>query len=234
MKDLLCCIAHHANPDRLQYLQRVLKAFADEYAISHDIIVDTNVAALLDVQGANVTICSHVSLEHPFHLCWQHRKHMRDRIEDYKYFYYTEDDIYLPFANFLHYQARFAVLWPNYVPGFIRVEKHDGEEWVVDVTERQPCVPVRTFHCALKQPYHGFWILPQEALKAGIWEHFVQLHHSREAAASFPMADLGKTALVKIEDGKVIPECWAYHISNSYAPCPTSPFGKLKVGEIFL
>lgn len=232
-KDLLICLAHHANPDRLQYLQRVLKAFADEYECSHDLIVDTNSPALLDVQGANVTIVSHVSLEHPFHLAWQHRKHMRDRIDDYRWLAYFENDLCLPFANFLHYQDRYTRLEATgCVPGFIRVEEYNGEQYVVDVTERQP-LPAGN-HVALKQPYFGFWIMPQDALKASMGPKFVRLSDSREAAASFPMADLGKTALVQIDDGKVIPECWAYHISNSYAPCPTSPFGKIKVADIFL
>lgn len=235
MKDLLICVAHHSQPDRLPYLQAVLKAFADEYELTHDIIIDTQVAALLDVQGANVTICSHVSLAHPFFLTWFHRQHMLDRIADYRWFMYIEDDIYLPFANFDHYRTRFEVLWPHgYVPGFIRVEKHDGEEWAVDQTERQPCMPVLTTHAALRQPYHALWCLPQRALKENIGPNFARMSDSREAAASFPMADLGKTALVQIDDGKVIPECFAYHLSNSYAPCSTSPHGKIKVSEIFL
>lgn len=247
MKDLLICIAHHSTPGRGQYLASILKAFATEYKLTLDIIVDTQIADVhidvADMWGRITTIVSHVSLEHPFHLCWQHRRHMKERIEDYRYFLYIEDDIYLPFENFEHYRTRFELLWPDFVPGFVRVEKHEGEEYAVDVTERQPCVPVRTTHAALRQPYHGFWIMPQQALKETMPADFVRLSDSREAAASYPMAELGKTALVQIDDGKVtpdslayqvVPECFAYHLSNNYAPCPTSLHGKIKVAEIFL
>lgn len=233
MKDLLICVAHHAAPDRLQYLLRVLEAFA-EYELSLDILIDTN-AAGLDVRGKNITTVHHTSFDHPFFLTWMHRRHMKDRIEDYHAFAYFEDDILLPFENFDHYQTRFGLLWPDYAPGFIRVEKYKGEEYAVDVTKRQPCFAVRTFHTALRQPYHGFWIMPQKALKETMTPDFVRLSDSREAAASYPMWGLGKTVLVQIDDeGKVIRECFAYHLSNSYASCPTSPHGKIKVSDIFL
>jgi hypothetical protein len=250
-KDLLVCIAHHSTPGRGQYLATILKAFATEYKLTLDIIIDTQRPDVridpADIYGAITTVVSHVSLEHPFHLAWCHRRHMWDRIEDYSWFMYIEDDIYLPFATFDHYRTRFELLWPDFIPGFVRVEKHEGEEYAVDVTERQPCVPVRTNHAALKQPYHGFWIMPQRALKETMRGDFVRVSDSREMAASYPMWELGKTALVQIDGGErfssdaservrfqVIPECFAYHLPNGYAACPESPFGKIKVSEIFL
>lgn len=232
MKDLLISISHHANPDRLQYLLRVLKTFS-EYPISHDVVIDTN-AVGLDVRGENLTVVSHPSLAHDFHLCWQHRVHFRDRLDDYRWFLYCENDIAVPFSHFDHYRTRFFLLWSDYVPGFVRFEKHDGEEWAVDQTERQPCVCVRSYHCALNQPYHGFWCLPQDALRDTMRPDFVRLSDSREAAASYPMADLNKTALVEVKDHRVSPLCCVHHLPNTYAPCETSPHAKIKVADIFL
>lgn len=229
---LLACISHYHSPERLQYLLRMLEAFV-EYELTVDIIIDANVEGL-EVTGENLTTVHHVSLEHPFHLCWCHRRHIRDRLEAYDWFMYIEDDIFLPFANFQRYMTNFQTLWPNFVPSFIRVEEFSGEEYVLDVTERQSFAPVIPSFCTLNSPYHGFWIMPRRALKQTMTPDFVRLSDSRETAASFPMWELNKTPVVEIDGKQVARTSMAYHLTNSYAPCPTSPFGKIKLSEIFL
>lgn len=208
--------------------------FAVDYdEVTLDIIIDTNVAAL-DVEGENVTTVHHAFLAHPFHLCWCHRRHMRERIDDYRWFIYIEDDIYLPFENFEHYQRNFELLWPDHVPSFIRVEEFEGEEYVLDLTERQ-CFPLSDSRfCTLTQPYHGFWIMPQWALKQTMRGDFVRLSDSREIAASYPMWELQKTPVVELDGKQISRKCFAYHLSNNYAPCKTSPHGKIGVADIFL
>lgn len=232
MKDLLVTIAHHSAPGRLQYLRRMLEEFA-KYELTNDVLIDTDVAGL-DVHGDNITTVHHPSLAHPFHLTWIHRQHMKAELENYRYLAYFEDDILLPWENFDHYRERFFLLWPDYVPGFVRVETYNGEQFAVDATERTPIQCVRDYHCALRQSYHGFWIMPQEALKATMKPDFVRVSDSREAAASYPMADLNKAVLVEVEAGGVSKKSLAYHLSNSYAPCATSPHGKISVADIFL
>lgn len=232
MKDLLVCVAHHHALDRLPYLRRVLDGLA-EYELSADIIIDTNIAAL-DVKGENVTIVSHVSLEHPFFLAWCHRRHIKERIDDYRWFLYIEDDIHLPFENFAHYQRNFELLWPDYVPSFVRVEEFDGEEWALDVTQRQECKEIQPDFCTLTQPYNGFWIMPQKALKETMRGDFARLSESREVAASYVMWELNKTPLVELDGKQISRKCFAYHLPNNYAPCKTSPHGKIRVADIFL
>lgn len=234
MKDLLVAVSHHDATDRREYLRRVLKTFA-EYPLSVDLIVDTQVTDL-HVLGDNVTVVSHPNLAHPFELCWKHRVHFRDQIENYATFFYIENDMVLPYENFLAYQRNFEQLWPaGYVPGFVRVEQHEGEEYAVDQVERQAWNEKVPGFCALNPGYHGFWILPRQVLKdAMATTNFVRLSDSREAAASFPLADLGRTALVQVEGKHVARTSLAYHVSNKYAPCPTSGNGKIKLGELFL
>lgn len=214
---------------------RVLRYFRDEYAIEHEIIIDTDTELPCPTVGEeNVTAVIHTDLAHPFFLTWQHRKHFKERIEDYDWVFYCEDDLYLPFENFQAYTSSFEILWPHYVPALVRVEKFEGEEWALDITERQPCVPAITSFCALKQPYYqGCWIMPKWALKQTMTSDFARLSDSREAAASFPLWELNKIPVVEVEDGKVSRRCFAYHLPNNYAPCPTSPHGKIKVAEIF-
>lgn len=230
--ELLICITHHHSTDRLEYLLQILQSFKDEYSLRHDIIVDTNAA--LDVTGDNTTTVHHNSLAHPFHLAWMHRQHMKERIEDYDWFMYVEDDIYLPFENFLNYLRNFELLWPDYVPSFVRVERFNGEEYALDVTTRRECNLVQDGFCTLKQPYHGFWIMPQQALKETMRSDFVRLSESREVAASYPMWELHKTPVVQIEGNHVSRLCYAHHLPNNYARCPADPHAKIKVADIFL
>lgn len=247
MKDLLVCVPHHHQPDRLPYLLRVLETFA-EYELACDVIVDTNVAGLA-VKGDNVSTVHHASMAHPFHLTWFHRQHIRSEIENYRWYAYIEDDLLLPFTHFERYRENFEMVWPNAVPAFLRIEAMNGVNFAVDVTVKQSCVPVviqdRTF-CTLAQPYHAAWILPQKALRESLRQDFVRLSDSRETAASFPSWELGKTPLVQIELStpldpevskpryQIHPECWAFHVPNNYSREPESPHGKIPVKEIFV
>lgn len=234
MRDLLICIAHYSAPGRLQYLRRILEEFA-KYELSHDILIDTDVAGL-DVRGDNITTVHHTSLAHPFHLTWQHRKHMRARMERYRWFAYFEDDLLLPFENFLHYMDNFALLWPKHIPAFLRVETLDGVEFALDVTHRQALNPIaiqETF-CSLDQPYHACWIMPQWALRESMTPEFDRVSESREVSASFPMWELNKAPLVELDGNQISRKCFVYHLPNNYCRAPESPHGKIRVEEIFL
>lgn len=234
MRDLLITIAHHSAPGRLQYLRRMLGEFA-RYELSHDILIDTNVAGL-DVRGDNVQTVHHDSLAHAFHLTWQHRKHMRARIDRYRWLLYLEDDLLLPFSNFQRYQENFALLWPKYVPSFLRVETLEGVEFALDVTDRQQLKPIqvgeRTF-TILSQPYHACWCMSQAALRECITPEFDRVSESREVAASFPMWELNKTPLLQIEGNQVSKKCLVSHLPNNYVSCSTSPHAKIKVEDAF-
>lgn len=235
MRDLLITVAHHHTPERLTYLLRILKAFRDEYALDYDVVIDSN-AELLAVTGENVRTVVHTNLEHPFHLTWQHRFHMEAERDNYGWCAYFEDDLLLPFENFLRYMDNFAILWPKYIPSFIRIETMNGVEFVVDVTQQQALNPIaiEQSFCSLIQPYHGFWIMPQWALKQTMTPEFTRVSDSREAAASYPMADLHKTPVVELDGKRVSRHSFAWHLPNNYCRAPESPFGKIKVEDIFL
>lgn len=236
MLDLLICIAHHHQaPDRLQYLQRILKCFRDEYALDYNIVIDSN-AELPEFTRENVRVVHHANLEHPFNLTWQHRKHMRAEIDNYHWFMYIEDDLLLPFANFQNYQENFRLLWPNCVPSFLRVETFEGAEFALDVTVPQEYKPIQTgkrSFATLTQPYHGLWCMPQRELKENMAPEFDRVSDSREVAASFPMWELGKTPLIELDGKQISRKCFAYHLPNNYAPCKSSPHAKIRIDDVF-
>lgn len=236
-KSLLICIAFHYNPDRLGLLKDVLQNIIDNYPADTDIIIDCNTFPIVDWQMPQVTVHEHHELQHPFHLTWKHRFHMKENIDLYENFMYLEDDMLLPYENYVNYMENFKLLWPRYIPSFIRIEQKDGERYVVDVTQEQQlfseAIGVKKF-ATLDQPYHGFWIMPGKELKETMTSDFARYDQSRETAASYPMWELRKQPMVEIEDGQVSEKCYAYHISNNYARSAESPFAKINPKDIFI
>lgn len=236
-KSLLICISAHYDPERRKYLERILFVFLNDYKCSKDIIIDTNTHDLDYLNEEGIEVCVHKELRHPFYLTWVHRKHMKDNIEKYSNFMYIEGDIELPYENYCNYLENFKILYPNFIPSFIRIEEANGNEYITDATERQKLkiieIDGKQF-ITLKNPYHGFWIMPKKQLEESIDSNFVRLHESREHAASYPMWGLNKIPLVEIENNLVSKLCYSYHLPNNYALSKESQFGKIKPENIFI
>jgi|ERR1019366_2083926 hypothetical protein len=239
-KSLLVCVAFHYNPDRLQYLNKVVDNIILNYPKDTDIIIDTNVEFVNNWHHLlNIDICAHTNLTHPFHLAWQHRKHILRNIEDYDNFAYFEDDTLLPYENYLNYLENFKLLFPQYVPAMIRIEEKGGEQFVTDIIEPQEQVQtldkLGRFYSELKAPnnYNGFWIMPAKDLKWSMISNFDRVHQSREHAASYVAWELQKPTMIQIEDGVVSEKCYAYHLPNNYSKSPESKNAKLNPKNIF-
>jgi hypothetical protein len=237
---LLICIAFHYNPDRIKYLTRVIDAFLNEYKVDLKLIVDTNTFDLEHYnKHENIQVFVHEKLNHPFHLTWMHRKHIKENINLYDCFMYVEDDMYLPFENFKNYLENFKILWPKYVPSFVRIEQKDGHDFISDVPEKQPLNKVsiggKEFN-EFKFPfnYHAFWLLPQKELKGSMKDNFVSLSDGREFAAMYTGWELGKKALVELDGGLISKKSYSYHLPNNYALSEGHPNGKIKIDEIFI
>ncbi len=242
MKKLLVCIAFHYNPelDRFKYLMGVIGNFIYNYKdFDINIIIDTNTPInfyeIFSRPDSIVRHIAHPNLAHPFHLTWMHRKHIKDNIDNYDYFMYCEDDMLVPYENFLNYIETFERLWPLYVPGFIRVEEFEGVQYCSDVTQQHKCIPYKFgnrqfFALPYLENYHAFWIMPQKQLKETIKPDFVKVTDGREFAAMYTGWELGKPCLVEIENGQVSPKCYSYHLPNNYA----NSRKLIKVNEIFI
>lgn len=239
-KSLLICIAFHYVPERVKYLIQVINYIQAFYEVSFDIIVDTNIDKGHIAPGIKFVI--HSGLEHPFHLTSCHRQHMKDNINKYDNFMYIEDDILVPYENYLNYIENFKLLYPEFVPSFIRIEEKNGEEYVSDVLERRELYYTIAMGFSEKQfaalifpqDYHGFWVMPQKELKESINENFLKVSDGREFNAMWVGWGLGKTALVEIENGQVSKKCYSYHLPNNYALAEGIKNGKIKANEIFI
>lgn len=237
-KDLLITIAFHYSPDRIKYLDKVLGNILGNYKCSGIIIIDTNTHDIDYINEDNITVCVHENLEHPFYLTSMHRQHIKNNIDDYENFMYIEYDMLLPYENYLNYLENFKILYPKYVPSFIRIEKKDGIEYVSDVLEKQNLDLIAVgdkIFCEILfyQNYHGFWIMPAKELKEVMNETFTTISDNRESNAMFVGWGLGKQTLLEIENGQVSKKCYSYHLPNNYIES-NMPNAKIKASEIFI
>lgn len=258
---LLVCISFHFSKEKLSYLKQVLKNHIENY--NCDVIIDTNSKDInqqisefeLEIKLKKIEIFIHEKLSHPFFLTWTHRDHFIKKINEYEVFMYVEDDILVPYENYINYLKNFDLLWPNYIPSFIRIEEKEGIFYNADcfyrtIAREKNIVKIENKKfIELDNPYHGFWIMPREPLKQSINEHFACVTEEktwiREIAASYGLKpskkryakwkskDIQKPGLVELsEDYKVSNLCYSYHLTNKYINDQRFNFGKIKVDKI--
>lgn len=244
---LLVCIAFFYTEEHSKYLKILLNNFRT-YQNSVYVIVDTNsektVTLLKDYK--NVEVCVY-DLQKPFHLTWMHRKHIIENIDKYDVFMYTEDDMVVPYENYLDYLEKFSYLWPNDVPSFIRIEEKCGVLYNVDNVRINSFLPKQILFIqgrmfvSLKNSYHAFWIMPQKELKSTMTQNFFRLEHSRisrEISASYPSLELQKKGLVELVGSfpfnlRISNRCYSYHLPNYYTnSLEWEHYGKIKVADL--
>ena len=145
-----------------------------------------------------------------------------NNINNFKLFLYVEDDIDIPFENFIRYIENIAILYPARYPAFFRIEDHDTEKYWVEsentnIIRYNEIVELngRRF-LSLKSSYHACWAMTQKELAESINENFanpnfihpdiLELHKNtgwdiygiREVAASYPTCSLNKQCFVEI------------------------------------
>jgi hypothetical protein len=269
MKNLLICISFYYKKERYKYLNALIKNFLS-YDVDLDIIIDTNNKDAINLiyeefSKEKIKIFVHDNLENNFFLTWKHRQHFKNNILKYKNFYYTEDDIYLSFKNYKNYILEFSRLWPNYIPSFVRIESYEKDlyhtdSYVKTFIDKNDIVKIQDqIYVSIHNSYHGFWIMPQEALLKCLNEKFCQPIHSektREIAASFGLQvinlkrnksklfvhinnllnsnDIKKEGLLKLEKYKyeISDTSYSFHLPNNYIHDKKYNLAKIKIQDV--
>lgn len=200
-------------------------------------------------------VFAHERLSHPFHLAWVHRAHFRREIDAYGAFMYVEDDIFVPRENYLNYLNLFGLMWPQFIPSFVRTEEKDGVLYCTDAfirtrISRRDILNIggREF-VTLDNPYHAFWVMPRDALKASMNKDFERIHEGgkwvREIAASYGLMpgkrqcvrwdsyDVQRRGLVEVDRRlKVSTLCRVRHTTNKYINDRGFNFGKIRLDRV--
>jgi len=254
---LLICIAFHYVPERYKYLKTVLLRFIETYKINIHIHIDTNSEESITLvrndfntylDSGGISIHTHTNLQHPFLLTWMHRLFMASNINNFELFMYLEDDIDIPFENFIRYIENIEILYPARYPAFFRIEKQDSEKYWVDgpanIIRYNEIIELngRRF-LSLKSSYHACWAMRQKDLGELINDNFInprfidpailELHKNtgwnswgiREIAASYPLYSLNKQCFVEIlpREGSgvlVSPLSMVEHLPKNYTSGP--------------
>lgn len=257
---LLVCVCFHYSNDKFPHLCDVVDNFLSNYPES-DIIIDTN--SLISEREISkkfglshrLRVFVHGSLDHPFHLAWMHRRHFRRNLAEYDVFMYVEDDIFVPRENYLNYLEVFAILWPKFIPSFVRTEEKDGvlycaDAFVTTKIGRYDVIEIggRKF-VTLDNPYHAFWIMTRDALRESMNGDFERVYEGdkwiREIAASYGLMpgirpcvkwgsyDVQKRGLVEVDRKMMVsPLCMVRHTTNKYINDKAFNFGKIRMDRL--
>lgn len=264
-KMLISIIYHHPGlgSNRFRYLYTILENFMKNYTDYYCVVsVETNsresVSEIMntfynDILMFKIKIKIHKGLTHPYNLAKMHRKLFFKEINNYDYFMYIEDDMFIPYKNFQDYIQKYDIFqeWnksshqkPQYIPGFVRVETMNNEWYNTDNSVIQVIKPNDVIKIAdrnfimINNPYHAFWILSQETLKSAICNNpnrFIAVKddmYIREKMASFPREELQYTQLVELDESyKIKNTCYAQHLGNNYVNS-SGGFGSIKINDL--
>lgn len=244
-KDLLIAISFQYRESRVPILKLVLDNFLLEYKKLHpQVVVHTNTNATLyqlsyigfDRSGSDLSILVQGNLNDPFDLAWMHREYFLDRIGEFRWFLYSEDDIYIPVGTFERYMHNFYLLWPQFVPAALRIEFKDGTPYLLD-NNKPGCFfrqikGITSKFAQFQNPYHAFWAMPAYALIDILnmtdgrpaypriaYSKLLHYHgkQKREHAAALLTFQLRVPALVEVEGQEIYKHALVVHLTNNYA-----------------
>jgi hypothetical protein len=268
-------VAAHYVPKRVPFLAQVLEAIADWDRPSVAITLVTNDLALadeammlaavakLEARGFSVTYDKVHGLEHPWHLTWWHKTHLREwhsregSPEDL--FMYVEDDIVVSRENLAYFQ-RFlpSCKAAGVLPGFLRYESlPDGTRMSPDARGYQAVTPAQikvidgqTFVAPIYSYWAGF-VLDRELCSeylASPWSNIEtadtmsQSHrHSCRVQSAWALtfqqvpAGLPSRYVVPVDQScRPLTCCQVWHSANNYTVSKQYNFGTVRMDDMFM
>lgn len=192
IEKLMVCIAFHYLPERLKYLEEIVKNQAN-LAKSIDTYVLTQTKKAEEIEQIKAILPSHDhinyeiltfdQLRHPYLLTWTHKDVFKNGYfsnKNYDYFLYVEDDIKITHENILYWKnTRPKLKQYGLYPSFMRVEWNDSlKEWMVlDIDRSASRIKLDTekkahadqlVYVNKANPYQGMTLYDRELLA----EHF--------------------------------------------------------------
>jgi hypothetical protein len=262
MNKLLIAVTFFYNPDRLNYLQRILFYFPYLCRDTKVIIVtNTDDSAhhrlIKKAAAIDIEIVVPTYLGHPYLLTWSHLDCFKKSFQDdplISHFCYLEDDLELKPENIEYWlKSRKELQKIGLIPSFLRYEVADGEsiKRSTDVTsivefEKTPRFETKdNKYCFLNlaQPYQGMYLFDRELAQ----EHFFGPSSSpdfgtwgiREKAAqgltfaNVPSGCFSRNFLgFNMILNQIDPAALIHHTPNNYANNPNSKFGKIPIESL--
>lgn len=198
-----------ANADeKFPYLKKIIEEY-NYYPMGVDIFIHTN--KLFDVNHINyspykngkVSIIQHNLFKYfifkgkNYYLTWACRKLLSLQKNQYDFFLYQEDDIFIPKNTIIYWlNNKDKCLKNNSNLGFLRIEMKDGEEYVSDLTEKltkEKYLGENKYIVNDINPYCAFWIYDKKEFNRWIESDLYDLKrvHGYEALVSRKLEKIG-------------------------------------------
>ena len=266
-------IAAHYVPERVQYLALSLDAInswripdvritivTNDLALSKDTALATSLSKLADA-GRIVRFDLASSLDHPWHLTWWHKSHLREwsaRAKPNDLYCYIEDDIAIP-AEAISYFVRHLenAKAHGLIPGFIRYENGPkGTQVSTDFRSRQAIAEGDLIHLentpfvTLEYPYWAGFVLDKELAQEYLRSPWSDLESADEQDKSIghscrvqsawaltyqnvPASMPSRMAVPVDDDHRPLKECLVWHTPNNYSASQLHGFGTIPVSQSF-
>lgn len=268
-------IAAHYSPSRVPFLVQVLRTVAEWRVAKVNIALVTNdlrlreepslsaAIASLEERGYSVCFDHATGMEHPFHLTWWHKSHLRawhaagGSPDDL--FIYLEDDIALSQDNLDYFSDTLPLAKTiGCIPGLI-VYENDRKGDAVAVGYRGPQILERNHELELadqryvspKAPYWPGFILNRELCA----EYLASPWSDRQQAETQPQSDrhscrvhsawaltyadippgLSSRYIVPVDDDLVpLPQSRVLHTAGNYVQSKSLSFGTVRLDDAIL
>jgi len=254
VKLLVCICYHHYEDSKTLPLLFLNLQTIKEYKCDYKIVVHTNsniAKELIYNSYPQVETIVVTKLEHPYHLTWKHREYIKEHLDDFDVYMYTEDDVIIKYSQLVNYLETLREVWPNYVPSFVRYEinDQDGEIYALHpqrVSQSNIVTINGKRYYNIQKTYCACWILPADLLKQQMhlinnkftFDQMIGHEGCRENAASFVHWQLGKENLIELESNElqISHNCLIHHASNKYTnlAVPEGEQGQHKLKDILI
>lgn len=218
---ILVAIANYGTKNR-DFLSAVIKEYRSmPYEV--DIIVLSNIPKDL---GSDVEVIVGLPNRDPWSLPFGHKKIFAERLEDYDYFIYSEDDILITKKNIEAFFKLTEVLPEEHISGFLRYELDSfGNKWFPDFLGSYHWLPksvkkVDQFTVAeFSNAHSACYILTRAQLRRAIDSggYLVGPHQGRyclpETAATDPFTQCGLKKVICISH---LSNMLVHHLPNNY------------------
>ena len=243
------------NEKRIKYLLRIINEIK-KFKYETYIYIHTNIYFQLKnlINYDKLEIIIHdLSRTHPFKLTYLGKLYMRQLINNYDIFIYSEDDILIYNEAFNYWLEYKDICFDNqYNLGFLRIEYLDKTNiYFTDIASKflEPkfiTLNNTKFLVNNKNPYNGCWIYDKKRMEDYIKSKYfnsVQLENTKNnkkieirESQAFGLHNLNinyfKDTLININELNEINEnCFIHHMPNNYIN-KKSKYGKLKISEI--
>jgi SAM-dependent methyltransferase len=218
---ILVAIASHGTRND-QYLSRLIEEY-QSMPYSVDIVVLSNIRKPVP---AGVDLLVGLPTRDPWSLPFGHKKLFADHVEEYDLFIYSEDDMLITQTNLESFLRASAILDPDEIPGFLRVEKdpqgsinypevHGHFHWDPKSVRIRGQHTFAFFTCE----HSACYVLTREQLKRAIESgNFVVEPHKGKydllcSAATDPYTQCGLEKVICISQ---IDDFLVHHLPNKY------------------